>query len=574
MSGVRARQVIVDSSRPNLSKSSTGDLGIVLVLVLVVGGMLLVSYGGGASGIPRADDWSYLLTQFEFAHSGQFIMNNWAVTMLIGQTLVAAPVVAAFGPNIALLQGLVAVMSAGALAVTYGFIRIVLPIGWTAFAVVTLAVSPIFGPSVVSFMTDVPALLFLSLSLWVGIYSLRGDVPNWSLFALSGLIAIVAFTFRDYAIIGFVAVVLVGWIAARSWSVRFGLGSGLVIVAAVAGGLYLWRHSLPNDLRLDGWGLGFSIQLVARGMLTIALLSIPALAALMWWRLFRSSLTQSLGICLGALALSIGTLVVAGFELLGNVIHPFGSTWLISGQGIRIWPLWANRMLLILATVSLAAFFVLVWSIAVRPRSVSWWAGSRDWVRKNQAGAVIVLFPFVLLATHAAATIALGTWFIDRYFILVLPFLIAAVVIVGRVLGVLAQGRLVAVPIAFLIAYGLWGLCVVDFDARFDGARWQIGERLVEEGYAPHEVDAGMQWVSFHALDVGLGAQAVPTRPGRQWWTERYPDQRVCVTVVATNSLEPSPENAIDKIQVETLFANEYTLVAVPGPDLCEAPRG
>ena len=541
---------------------------------LVVGSVWSVASMAGAVGIARSDDWSYLLTQFEFADSGQFVMNNWAVTMLIGQTLVAAPVVAVFGPNIGVLQGLVAVMSAGALVVTYGLVRKALPIGWAAFAVTTLAVSPIFGPSVVSFMTDIPALLFLSVSLWIGINSLRGDVPNWRLFALSGLVAVVAFTFRDYAIIGFVAVVLVGWIAARSWSVRLGLSSGMIVVAAVAGGLYLWRHSLPNDLRLDGWDLGFSVQLVARGILTIALLAVPVLAALMWWRVIQTSLVRSLILYLGALGLAIGVLVIAGFELLGNVIHPFGSTWLISGPGIRMWPLWINRLLLILATVSLAALLVLLWLLVAKPRRVSWWAGLRDWVRGDRARAVIVLFPFVLLGAHAAATIALGTWFIDRYFILVLPFLSATVLIVGRDLGFLARGKLATIPVAVLVAYGLWGLYVVDFDARFDGARWQMGERLVEQGYAPHEVDAGMQWVSFHALDIGLGAQAVPTRPGRQWWTERYPDQRVCVTLVATDSPESVAGNAIGKFQVDTLFSKQYALVAVPGPDMCEAPRG
>ncbi len=75
-------------------------------------------------------------------------------------------------------------------------------------------------------------------------------------------------------------------------------------------------------------------------------------------------------------------------------------------------------------------------------------------------------------------------------------------------------------------------------------------------------------------MGVGLGAQAVPTRPGRQWWTERYPDQRVCVTVTAVNFAPDSTEGVLEDRQISTLFGKRYWLIATPGPDLCEAPTG
>lgn len=551
-------------------------LATIGVSSLLVASIWVVTLGAGAIGIARSDDWSYLLTQFEFEESGQFMMNNWAVTMLIGQTLAAAPVVEWFGLSIAALQGFVVVLSVGALTVTYVLLRRALPVGWAAFAMVTLAVSPIFGPSVVSFMTDVPALLFLSLSLLVGVASIQGGKPNWVLFGSSGALAVIAFTFRDYAVSGIVAVVLVGLLVCRDRRDRFGLLAGLLSVVAVAGGLYVWRHSLPNDLRLDGWDLGFSIQLVARGMLTIALLSLPALAAIMWWSVGKSSGRSRALTFAGALVASIVVLAVAGFELLGNVIHPFGSTWLISGSGIRMWPLWANRLLLVLAVASLALLFVLAWVAVARLMEgpLPWWKAGGEWLRHDVGRSVIIVFPLLLLAAHTGATSLLGTWFIDRYFILVLPFLAAAVLIIGRSLEALVRRALVVVPIGVLVVYGVWGFYVFDFDARFDGARWQMGERLVEDGYAAHEVDAGMQWVSFHAMGVGLGAQAVPTRPGRQWWTERYPDQRVCVSVTAVDSAPDLTDEALKERQVSTLFGKSYWLVATPGPDMCEPPTG
>lgn len=182
----------------------------------------------------------------------------------------------------------------------------------------------------------------------------------------------------------------------------------------------------------------------------------------------------------------------------------------------------------------------------------------------------MALFPVALLAAHSSATLLLGTWFIDRYFILVLPFLAAAIVIMGRKAAWMVSGRATVIPVAVLLVYGVWGLHVTDFDARFDGARWDMGLGAQSQGFAPESIDAGMQWVSFHARDIGLGAQQVPTRDGRPWWTERYPAQDVCVTVFAVDPGQPPPAGEIlSQREVVTLLGVRYELLGVRGPDAC-----
>ena len=562
---------LANSDRELRVITRSGDLlasAVVCAALVVI--ILLISAAAGAVGIARSDDWSYLLTQFEFAESGQFVLNNWAVTMLIGQTLMAAPVVMALGSNITVLQGFVAALSLGALVATYWVIRRALPVGWSWYAVITLAVSPIFGPSVVSFMTDIPALLFLSVSLLLGIHALSADGIRWLSLLLAGLFAIVAFSFRDYAIMGFVAVVLVGLVVVRRNRVRWALLGALLASVGVAAILYSWRHSLPNDLRLPGWDVGFSIQLIARGALTLALLVLPALAAVAWWRVDLGTGRTKVALWATVVVAAVLVSVIAGFEFLGNVIHPFGATWLVGGGGIRMWPLWFNRFLLVLAATCLALIFILiVWAVS-RARGASSRAHAVcSFVRADVARAVILAFPLLLLIAHASATLVLGTWLIDRYFILVLPFLTAAILVLARDASVVVNRRLLGVPVIALAAYGAWGLYVVDFDARFDGARWAISEELVESGYAPNEIDGGMQWVSFHATDIGLGAQDVPTRPGRNWWTERYPQQPVCVTVIAIDGRGPGSVADLPTLSVSTMFGRHYTLVATPGPDTC-----
>ena len=548
-----------------------GEMSAALIVALfAIGTLWFISNIGGAVGVARADDWSYLLTQFEFAESGRFVMNNWAVTMLIGQTLIAAPIVAFFGPSITALQVLVAGLSAAALAATYVVVRQALPGGWAAFAVASLVFSPVFGPSVVSFMTDIPSLLFLSLSLLLGIQALRE--PSVRLYPLwaSGLLALIAFTFRDYAIIGFPAVIIVGLLLHKDRRTRMVLAAVLAVIGALALGLYLWRHSLSNDLRLPGWDLAYSIQLVARGSLTIALLVAPALAAVTWWRVKAASTGRTVLLYVTAAGIAAVTLGIAGFELLGNVIHPFGTTWLVDGSGVRLWPLWINRLIILASFVCLTLILALAWKI---------WSGSLGdsgrtaalmaWIRNSPARAVVVVFPLLLLLAHSGATIVLGTWYIDRYFILVIPFLAAALLRVAIDQNWITRGAQVAIPGFFLLVLTGVGLHVVDFNARFDGARWDIGEQLVAQGYQAAEIDAGVEWVTFHALEIGQSPEQREYRPGRNWWTERYPDQSLCVTVTAIDAASTPSEDDTAVVSVSTLFGREYSLVARPGPDSC-----
>ena len=540
------------------------------VSILFVGAIWVLTDAGGAVGIARSDDWSYLLTQFEFAESGRFVMNNWAVTMLVGQTLAAAPIVAVFGPSIAALQAFVAALSVASLVATYVVVRQVLPTGWSSFAVASLAISPVYGPSIVSFMTDVPSLLFLSSSLLAGMWALRGPHIHWYWLIASGLLALVAFTFRDYAIIAFPAVIIVGLALYSDRRVRLVLISALLLVAASALGLYVWRHSLANDLQLPGWDLAFSFQLLARGTLTIALLIAPGLAAVSWWRVNAVNPVRTVALYAIAAGISAVTLLVAGFELLGNVIHPFGTSWLLNGSGVRMWPLWVNRLMIVAAFMSLTLAIALAWRIW----SAS--AGESDrlsalmaWTRNSPARAVVVVFPILLLLAHSGATIVLGTWYIDRYFILVIPFLSAALLRVAIDRKWATRGTQLMIPgLCLLLLTGL-GLHVVDFNARFDGARWEMGEQLVDQGYRAEEIDAGVEWVTFHALDIGQSPEQREYRPDRNWWTERYPDQPVCVTVTAIDAASIPDQDAAASTVVSTLLGREYSLVARPGPDPC-----
>ena len=276
------------------------------------------------------------------------------------------------------------------------------------------------------------------------------------------------------------------------------------------------------------------------------------------------------GICLVSLGFSCLIADIAGFEMLGNVIHPFDLTWLISGSGIRMWPLEMNRLLVGLAIVSLTlAVAFAIRLVLLRSNGRAWTTAQMTWTRNDPSRAVLAIFPVLLLLAHSAATILLGAWYIDRYFILVIPFLAAALIRIAKDHGFLVRGVGTLAPIGVLLLVTLLGIHVVDFHARFDGSRWEIGRELVSQGYSAHEIDAGIEWGGFHALDIGQSPSQRVYSPDRTWWTERYPDQQVCVTVSATEAFMAGNSDREATLLVSTLFGSRYYLTARSGPDSC-----
>ena len=545
-----------------------------LAAAVVVAIIWVVTARAGAVGIARADDWAYLFSQFHLARTGEFALNNWAVTMLIGQTLVALPIVAVFGESIVALQAFVALTGFVALPLVYALLRRFLPTWPSAVAVATLALGPIFGPSLISFMTDVPALLLLTLALFAGLRALRDDGVSAGWLIASAMLGVAAFTFRDYAIVSFVAVFAVALVRVRrDQQTRI----TVIVVAAAAFGvallLYRWRHGLAYDLKLDGWDFTTSMTLVARALLTAALFVSPALLLVSPTRVWSSLRTVGRWT---ALVIALVTALVAGIarmELLGNVVHPYGGTWLVAGSGVRMWPLAVNRLVLVVSVLAFAylvavAIVFIAWLLRRVSAEGSWAFIDR------QSGVlggrlVVLLYPVLLLGAHIAATSVLGTWLIDRYFILLVPFLAGAVLIGTDVAGLRTASGWRAVAPVGLAAYAVLGLHVVDFDATTEGARWRLAEQLVGEGADPASVDGGLQWVSFHETAPGLPAQVVPTRPGRTWWTERYPDRLICQTIVAVDAGGDVPAAATSVKEVRTILGRSFSLAVVPGPDSC-----
>ncbi len=153
------------SRRDDLSFSSELDSGRNGLLCAVSVGVILLFIHGG-SNEPFMDDFSYAKTALEFARTGHFVYNGWATAMLGWQVPWGALVIKLFGFSFRALQLSMVPLS---MASVYLFHQVLRRFGITPanaiLGTLTLALSPLFLPLAVSFMTDIPGLLVILLCM-------------------------------------------------------------------------------------------------------------------------------------------------------------------------------------------------------------------------------------------------------------------------------------------------------------------------------------------------------------------------------------------------------------------------
>lgn len=579
MTGVAVPATALPGSLParGTTRFELAAAGVVALLVAAV--FLGLAWFHGAIGAARNDDWVYLRSAYDFAAHGDFIADSWTMTMLVGQTVLAAPVIAVFGAQIAPLQVLVAVLGAVGLWATYGAIRSVLPPGWSAFSVLTLAVGPLFGSLATSFMTDVPAFGFQSVTIWAGILALRdgGVRTKWYLVSLAAGLA--AFSVREYAASAGAAVIVAAFLTSdrplgRAWRVWAPAGGWFVASAA----LMLWRRTL-----VDGGGATFatpdgqSVAVLFRTAVTVAVFVLPVVPLLSLRRLAASS-RRRWGplLALGALAVAAHLILGArgSSRLLGNYVTQSGSySVTLPGEPPRLPTLAWGAM----EVAGLVGLFVLLALGATRLQAaVTRRAGPQDPGRPADSanGAVqgrrVLEFyaAFTLGGIMAVALVTTAPTF-DRYLMPVIPTMTALVLRIALDHDLLVRWKRVGAVVS-LAAFGLVGLAFVDNAATFDGAKWRLAQAVEDAGYRAETIDGGYEWFGYH--------QPGPISPGNEetgltFWTGLFDDATVCVTSAYASPDAGGPVSAmgspIATATATSLLGLTYDLVALPGPESC-----
>ncbi|WP_141821561.1 glycosyltransferase family 39 protein [Humibacillus xanthopallidus] len=571
----------MDVARPRLPR-----LEVVLAwcAALAVAGLYLADAAAhGALGAARNDDWVYYRLAFSLASTGHLSFDPYSSTLLVGQVVAAQPVIAVFGAQIAPLQVAVALLSAVALAAAYFFFRHFLAAFWAAFCVALIAVGPIWGGLSVSFMSDVPAIALQVLCLCAAVPALRGPRLRWGWLALSLVLALLAFSVREYSLAAAAAVLIAALLThgrrptgrLRLLLVVAGVGIVWVLLAAA---LFLWRDTLvagPRALTAE-IELGQRVYYVLAGILTTTGFLMFPVALAVWrggmWRM----LLRWWPLTVALIALFTYTSHVLGYPLLvGNYVRLGGS---YSGTLAGVAPAVFSRQAWwsIMAAANVATSLLITFAVA---RTVS---VLLDWRRRRRevtevdthsaeapATAVRSIDPSPRIAlTFGVVTVALVVVVViitrgrpfDRYVVGAVPFLAAAAIHASRSKAPQLLGRLVASAAVAVLA--LIGVAQVDASATFDGTKWSLGTEATRLGYAAETVDAGYEWFGFH--QPGPVIYDYRREPGYpSYVTSLFTDARVCVLgefAPRPTQREPYAREVV-RVSRVSLIGPRYTLI-------------
>lgn len=522
---------------------------IAVVALLAAAGLALplwLSWHFGALGLPRNDDWSYLLTLFAFADHGVFTSYGWATINLIGQLVMSTPVVWAFGHSVTAVEVEVAVVGLLGLVVIWLLARLVLSPLRAATVALLVALGPMWAALSVSYMTDIPGMAVAMTCLLLGALSVRsGRVRPW-LFVAAVAVGFVGYSIREYEIVAPVAVIVVAaWIALltrRARAVVAAASFGLVVAAAV---LYVWRTTAG----LPGHNVGgpFSsvvpstlhiAQTELRFVLLLGILVSPAVALARPWALLGAAFARA-RVIVGAVG--VVALVAFGLELVdqwhgdyilgpGNYVVAnglLGNDLLLVGHRPDVLPQW---LLVGVAVIgSLSAVVLLCVGASRLPGLVG-----RVRTPTPPTGETPVLAVVAMAGVGYACTcslpLLLGQGLFDRYMLPLVPLVAIGVLVAGRAGARDGAGAWVTAVVGLAIL-GVIGVAFAGNRASLDGTAWRLDNQAAAVLGRPALVNGAFVWNSYTRRTVSFSplhtcAVLVPTRVEKRpdairlkhWW--------------------------------------------------------
>ena len=511
---------------------------LVTIGVVIPFGVALVS---GSLVIPHNDDFNYRRVALQLYRYGSVELTGWTVMSLIGQLLLVQPFLWLTGGASWAFGVMTTLIAAVGIVASYFLVRPILSAERAFIAVLTVIVFPGFVLNTWNFMTDLPAYAAAMVCLVLGAPVLRRHESNsWPWLAASLATGVFAFSIREFALAAPVAVLMAAIVThgpRRSYLV-----AAVVLFVSCGAVYYLTSHlpgqGVPALTPLSAW----NIHQIFRAVATLALGLSPILVlSTAWWLPRANPLHWFVGGIIGILLFNpylLAWLSGAIPEMVvGNLLAQVGAP----GSGVMagdrpvlfVDPLWA----LINASALLSAILLFVVLGAIIGT-----AGRRGLLRRPlvayrriDAWSKLLVGLTVVYASGLLAFGLVASMF-DRYlWPLALPLgalLLTKPRWVDRSEIVPSSRRLgLSSVIAGVL---LMGLTVSAFAlllnaAAFDAARWRLGEVTVSRGFPRETVDAGMEWVGYHAN--GPATVWAPLTQGGMWYSSWWNSHTTCVAV-------------------------------------------
>ena len=483
---------------------------------------LLMASNYGALGIPRGDDWSYLVTLFRLVETGSLSFNHWVSMSLVGQLVIAAPIVALAGRNIAALQVLTAMLGFLGLACVLMTTRLAVRAFFGGLLLVgALAVGPLWGTLAVSFMTDIPAFAFCCLAMLLTVDALRRNPVSLGRLYAALAIALVAFTIRQYSVVAFLAAAAAGlwWLhhEDKARAKKLVMATGAFLLVGIV--FVLWWNTIPDARSLSPSmptrhslvvtfvkGAGF-LRLAGLLLLPVVVFAGPLSLVIRSW---RASRVLTIFIAGGStLWLTSSAWRVPSDRFVGNYLLRDGvlSDVVLNGQRPEVLP--GNAWVAIVWIATAASIILL---IAIVPPVVE--AAQRLRAKRWRSKDPIDAFLGLTIAGYAAAyslAMLTGVQVYDRY---LLPALPAIGLVILRIRdrqdayataeegnNHVSRSRIIGASIA-LGALAFVGAAFSADSASFDGASWRVAQDATNAGWAPDQVYGGLEWRNYHRGEI------------------------------------------------------------------------
>lgn len=574
-----------DTLRPVRAARAPVSCSIGLLTTVGFGVPLVIAQHYGALGIPRSDDWSYLLTLFRWVDTGHLSFNHWVSMTLVGQLLIAAPMAALRPRAIGDVQVVTAALGlVGLVCVALIPSRVTTSRWCGLFLAATIAVGPFWGSLAVSYMTDVPAFSLSMGAFLVGLKALDRDRPSVPLLIISSAIGLGAFTIRQYSSVVVVAVLVSGaWSFAAIGDRRAlrRIGSIGVVSAIAMAGFLVWWNTVPDGRSLaPGFptahavsvsvfkGAGF-LRLIGLVLLPIVVAAGPVRIVRRSWRLSRVATVSA--IAATAVWLSVSALHVPRDLFVGDYVMRDGvlSDIVLIGHRPDVFPtpIWWG----IVGIASAAALIVV---LAVVPFAISFVRRfrSHDFADTDPTDVYLTLIAAGYSIAYLGA-MASGLQVYDRY---ILPALPAMGLLLLRTRGKHLTGmgqpepsetwdptgrrplsRLT--PWMAFVGLAAVGLAYTADSASFDGARWRVATEAVHRGWSPQTINGGFEWVNFQSGDLRRSLRRDEVPP-------------ICVTV----HVDPSPaaKRIVAVVRSSAPTRETVPVVAFRTTRPCPSPTG
>lgn len=543
---------------------------------LAAAGLVLLRVGSFRPS--RADDWSYVSTTMDEASGLDLRLNGWVHMFFLGQGWTGAMVVKVFGEPFVALRFLVLFVGVVGLIATFVLAAKLLSFRWSLLVLLIIGFGPLWLNLSVTFMTDIP---MWSLALISVLLVFRGVGRNQTVwFVLAGIVGLAAFSVREYGVIP--VIVMFALVPLRRSNRRLGLGAvavivGVVVIAAVA---YRWRVGLPGAVITEPLPLSEAVGQISRLLLTLGLFLAPAMAIVgivvrpTGKRVVRALQVDFAGALLGVLA-AVSLFAVSEQRLVGNVIHPYGSSWTSVGDGVRAVPGWFYTGLVLIAFVSTLVLCVGM-GIGVQRamRSRVWLQGSW-WTWERWTAGALAAVAIAVLGASIMAVLFVGAPVFDRY--LLLPVTLFTIVMFWWALRHQGSPKMPGmkwwVGAVVAVSTGV-GMIFVDASNQVDGLRWEVSKQLVAEGIPAHSIDGGDAWFRFHQRNVP-GVEQIGSLenaiPGRTWWQTFFKGSTFCrmVAIESETDLQAMFGPALSIREERTLLGTPFRVMVFPGPDPC-----